>query len=434
MNKFDPIKATTTLTVCLFTVIALVACVGCDSSADDYNCDDDTTLAETNIVVALENLRGEDAVVKSLFNGLLSQWDEDDEIAIFGEGKQTFTYASRGAKKTEASFKGHLPAGDALSAIYPASLATAYDQITLPHTQTYVENGIANGAMPMSAIISNYTDKIAMANLCGVATIKLTGTATVKQITLSSRNDSYPNISGVATILNDKVAPSLSVADSNSSKSVTLDCGNGVTLSSTPTSFNIVVPAINKIKIEIETSSDGTMVYYRDDISLLRNENETILSSEFDNDVFFYHQGLRWANQNATGGSDPTNASYIYDGNGSLFTAIDAQTACGDGWRLPTSEDYESLASSGVENNVKVNGVVGSLFGKALFLPWYGHSKGYYWTSTLNPKVTLPGDPTGAQGAYSSMFLNDEYSLYYKLAQAHHKGFNFNVRCVQDVR
>jgi uncharacterized protein (TIGR02145 family) len=105
-----------------------------------------------------------------------------------------------------------------------------------------------------------------------------------------------------------------------------------------------------------------------------------------------------------------TNASYGYNGfTDNLATLLpedDAATAnWGNGWRMPTKEEFEELYDNTTVTWTQQGGVNGRLFtatnGNSLFLPaagarWdgeLGHAgdNGYYWSSSL-----YTDDPNGA--------------------------------------
>ena len=105
------------------------------------------------------------------------------------------------------------------------------------------------------------------------------------------------------------------------------------------------------------------------------------------------------------------NSSYGYNGFADNLTTLlpedDAATAnWGEGWRMPTEEEFAELFSNTTVTWVTQNGATGGLFtatnGNSLFLPaggyrlssylFYAGSYGYFWSSSLytdNPYVAL---------------------------------------------
>lgn len=116
------------------------------------------------------------------------------------------------------------------------------------------------------------------------------------------------------------------------------------------------------------------------------------------------------------------NSSYGYNGFTDDLTTLlpedDAATAnWGNGWRMPTKEEWEELMNNTTVTWTQLNGKNGRLFtasnGNSLFLPAAGYklfnpngsgSYGYYWSSSLN--MDSPSD------AWFFIFDSDEYGMY----------------------
>jgi len=103
--------------------------------------------------------------------------------------------------------------------------------------------------------------------------------------------------------------------------------------------------------------------------------------------------GIKWATRNV--GSKGTFVTNPND-YGNYYAWQQAQTACPDGWRLPTKLEFESLMSAG-GTWITQNGKDGYKFGDSknnIFLPAAGQryyydsnmryvgASGYYWSST----------------------------------------------------
>ena len=110
--------------------------------------------------------------------------------------------------------------------------------------------------------------------------------------------------------------------------------------------------------------------------------------------------GITWATRNV--GARGTFVANPWD-YGNYYTFDEAQTACPSGWRLPTTEEFESLKRAGSEW-IAVNGVSGRRFGSgnhSVFFPATGYrhwsngtlnsvgSYGHYWSAT--PSSTTYG-------------------------------------------
>ena len=75
---------------------------------------------------------------------------------------------------------------------------------------------------------------------------------------------------------------------------------------------------------------------------------------------------------------------------------------CGEGWRMPTSEEYDELYQNTTFEWIEINGVEGRLLtgsnGNSIFLPAAGfyiddtiicHGLGIYWSSTLQTQAQI---------------------------------------------
>lgn len=112
--------------------------------------------------------------------------------------------------------------------------------------------------------------------------------------------------------------------------------------------------------------------------------------------------GLKWATRNVK-----DNGTFVEkpEGFGTYYLFDHAQTACPVGWRTPTTEEFQSLVSSGYEWT-EINGIKGGLFGygeNKIFLPAAGYREpssakyrnqgisGEYWSSTFVSKTMANG-------------------------------------------
>ena len=113
-------------------------------------------------------------------------------------------------------------------------------------------------------------------------------------------------------------------------------------------------------------------------------------------------------------------------------TLAKANDPCPTGWRVPTHEEQESLASANSEWTTQ-NGVNGRLFGNGentLFLPAAGGRSnysgglanvgtgGYYWSST----------PINTMGAYGMYFGSSNVSAGYG-----YRAYGISLRCVAEL-
>ncbi len=170
-------------------------------------------------------------------------WSADDAVAVSGQSESTFVkYSlSDGAGSATGTFSTTetAPSG-AVYAYYPYANVTGVSagtySVTIPDTQEYASASFGNGAMPMYAAASDASGLGSMAPLMSVLKISLTGSCNVKSILLKSAS---VNLSGAATVN----MASGEVSFTSGKKYVLLTCEDGVKLSSTATTFHIVVPA-----------------------------------------------------------------------------------------------------------------------------------------------------------------------------------------------
>lgn len=199
-------------------------------------------------------------------------WSQNDRLAIFQGSTlaDEFKVSDASAGKANGTFTKVTTAGDDFSAgteipcnvaLYPyatgltltgATLeyeAPVYEVegVVLPSEQTYVAGSFANGAFLMAAVTDDLSDhNLKFKNILGALKLQLKGTQTVKSITVKGRNNE--KLSGAATVTAyaNNLAPAITMtATDEASKSVTLDCGDGVQLSeSTATDFIIALPPV----------------------------------------------------------------------------------------------------------------------------------------------------------------------------------------------
>lgn len=194
-------------------------------------------------------------------------WTADEQIRVFNKANTTQTELytlQKGAGTPEGEFIGNSVPG-AKYAFYPT---TAYTSITgsnsdakitfnLPATQTYLPDSFADKANPMIGQ-GDADNIIRFRNLCGAIKLKLTGAATITQITMTVPAG---KIYGAATVDASSEAP-VPVFTDVAAKTITLSVPN-VALSSTATPFYFVVPAgsyMGGLSFNITDSEGYTMV------------------------------------------------------------------------------------------------------------------------------------------------------------------------------
>ena len=135
-------------------------------------------------------------------------------------------------------------------------------KVDLPQTQYYAENSFGNGAFPMIAVSSN--NELTFRNICGGLKLRFKGTGAIQSIVLEGLGEEP--VSGNATVVGyaDGSAPTIAM-EPTASKSLTLDCGDGVQLNGeTPTTFIIAVPPTefpSGMKITVTDTEGGSKTF-----------------------------------------------------------------------------------------------------------------------------------------------------------------------------
>ena len=189
-------------------------------------------------------------------------WKLGDQVSIFAGNtvNEQYQVSDSSDGKTSASLNkvsgGGFVSGSSIDnnvAFYPyASTAELVNNgssyvirgIELPKTQTYAEGSFGNGAFPMVAVTSTKEDmNLKFKNVLGGLKLQLKGTGTITSITVTGNNNEMLCGEAEVTVSNGST-PVITLSDA-SAKSVTLDCGAGVTLNSeTATPFIIALPPI----------------------------------------------------------------------------------------------------------------------------------------------------------------------------------------------
>lgn len=186
-------------------------------------------------------------------------WSKNDQIAIFMDS-QTATMFEL-ADETAGTSKGKFTLvgtqngkedSDRNVAIYPyqndiicSSVDSDYQitDLVLPESQAYAEGSFGNRAFFMAAFSQN--QDFSFKNISGALKLQLTGDFTIKSIKLEGNNGEKLAGNAAVTVHTDGTVPSIVMAD-DASTAVTIDCGEGVNLSSTTaTSFFFALPPVS---------------------------------------------------------------------------------------------------------------------------------------------------------------------------------------------
>lgn len=205
------------------------------------------------------------------------RWHEDDRLTVFYGNTLNDQYRFKGKTGDNSGTfalvpSGELGTGNTLPSIYGIYPYNADARITddgvitysLPATQLYAENSFGKGANTMIAVTESVNDTfLSFKNLCGYLKLKLYGNATIKSIEV--KGNFAEKIAGEATITAAYgEAPTLEM-NTNATQTITLNCGEGVTLGTSAedaTIFWIVIPETTfKYGITITATSTDNKVF-----------------------------------------------------------------------------------------------------------------------------------------------------------------------------
>lgn len=221
------------------------------------------------------------------------RWHESDLITAFFGNTLNRQYKFKGKTGDNSGTfslvpSGELGTGNDLSSIYAAyphdENTTITDNgvisLTLPATQTYAENSFGKGANTMVAVTESVEDTfLSFKNACGYLKLKLYGdNVTIASIEVKGNNEEKIAGSATATMEFGGV-PTIAMND-EATTSVTLDCGEGVSIGATAdmaTEFWIVLPettfeggititATNTVGAVFSKSTTNTVAITRNDI------------------------------------------------------------------------------------------------------------------------------------------------------------------------
>ena len=187
-------------------------------------------------------------------------WKMGDQVSIFAAStvNKQYQVTDDSDGKTAATLN-QIPAGGSVDggkignnvAFYPYASTAGIEKsgvsyvisgVELPATQTYAAGSFGKGAFPMATVTSSTEDmNLKFKNVLGGLKLQLKGTSTITSITVTGNNNEILCGDAEVTTTYGGV-PSIVLSDA-SAKTVTLDCGAGVTLDSeTATPFIIALP------------------------------------------------------------------------------------------------------------------------------------------------------------------------------------------------
>lgn len=247
-----------------YSILAILVLAGCqvkELEVETTNEQDVLPVLESKTFVAIiEDDSAGNKTRTTLDNSGNVLWKQGDQVSIFAGStvNERYQVTDESEGKTSAALNKISGAGSGSAldnnvAFYPyASTATiaksgsnyVISGIALPATQTYAAGGFGNGAFPMAAITNSTAEmNLSFKIVLGGLKLQLKGTATITSITVTGNNDEV--LCGDAGVtVSTESNPSINLTNA-AAKTVTLDCGAGVTLNSeTATSFIIALPPI----------------------------------------------------------------------------------------------------------------------------------------------------------------------------------------------
>ena len=237
----------------LFFAIASLLFVACDNKFEDVG----NTIQGVSTLPTLTAEFADEDTRTYVEDNFYLRWHEGDLISAFLGNSLNNKYMFNGATGDNsgtfsAVSSAELGSNYGLShiyALYPYDHKATIAQdgtisCTLPAVQEYAVESFGKGANTMVAVTKDTSDAfLGFKNVCGYLKIKLYGKATVKSIELKGNNGE--KIAGAATIATAYGAAPQVVMSDDATDSITLDCGDGVELSTdaeAPTEFWFVVP------------------------------------------------------------------------------------------------------------------------------------------------------------------------------------------------
>ncbi|MGN0091971.1 MAG: leucine-rich repeat protein [Alistipes sp.] len=219
-----------------FTVVATMFAACSKDATNDAGID----LSKDKFYVSISN---EDESRVQLDEECQTVWNADDQVSVFNKTTDNRCYKFTGQTGDKTGELVYVEGGatgsviDKVVALYPydsaAVLSEGLLQTTIPATQQYVANSFGKGGNIMVA--QSDDENLAFKHLFGWIKLQLSGNYAVKSITLAGLNNE--SLAGSATIADDL---GITLAD-DATDTLTLDCGDGVQLTDTPTAFYIAV-------------------------------------------------------------------------------------------------------------------------------------------------------------------------------------------------
>ena len=177
-------------------------------------------------------------------------WSAGDQISVNGVVSEAL--AEGGSANATFTLNGQTTYP--YNVIYPASSA---NEVTFLAAQEYTVGTFASGAAPMYGYAESSADAIQMHHLVGALRFDISGSATLSKLMVESEKG---HLAGTYSV--DCATGALTLAQSATSRKVTLSFGEGLTLGTTATPIYMTVPAgeYGLIDVTLTTTSGEKMV------------------------------------------------------------------------------------------------------------------------------------------------------------------------------
>ena len=230
------------------SMIALLAMVAC---GNDEALDVSATLGDAPIITASFEGAMSRVSISEDEGAYTLAWEADDCLSVFmGEGNMKYTHQAEGVFAKEFGEQGVALSVNANYAVYPYNASTSISSagvvtLTMPSEQSYVKNSFGAGANTMvSATATKEETDFIFKNVGGYLRLYLYGNnVTVKSVEFKGNNNE--SLAGEAAVTATASATPNFAWISTTSKSIILNCGEGVELGATAaeaTEFWFVVP------------------------------------------------------------------------------------------------------------------------------------------------------------------------------------------------
>ena len=219
------------------------------------SCQKDEGLSKDTFTATTENGNS-----KTHLDGLNLKWDDEGEsIMVMGSNYQRAEYFAISVTNdntcaTFACQEGEEVDADAYQIYYPALMVTANGTLELPAEQEYAENNVKG--FPMYAETQGHAFQFT--NLCGLFRLQLQKDDVVVRSISITTDKGVNGAFAVSTSAAGAFQFEAYTANDDAQKTVTLDCGNGVSIDNL-TDFNIYLPAGTYSTFDITiTATDGS--------------------------------------------------------------------------------------------------------------------------------------------------------------------------------